>query len=173
MEYQCSVCGQKVKGNALVYIKHTEGHIIEEIKVQHPDWEENSGLCPKCEAYYRNQLSGVTPVARKVNLRGKKYVYIFLFITFVFLQLGFNHFKHSIPLDEIRSGGAAGLTASTGAANVGEKTLLIEKEEKLGGDCQHNGCVPSKLLNKSAYVHSSLKHFQEYGLNIVEIMFGL
>jgi len=105
MEYRCSVCGQKVTGDTLVYIDHTEGHIFEEIKAQHPDWEEGNGLCSKCEAYYRKQLSGVTPMAHKVNLRGKKYAYLFLFISFVFLQLGFDYFKHSIPLDEIHSGG--------------------------------------------------------------------
>jgi len=66
-------------------------------------------------------------------------------------------------------GGAAGLTASTGAASVGAKTLLIEKEEKLGGDCLHYGCVPSKSLIKSAYVHNALKHSQEYGLPKVDV----
>jgi len=66
-------------------------------------------------------------------------------------------------------GGAAGLTASTGAASVGAKTLLIEKEEKLGGDCLHYGCVPSKSLIKSAYVHNVLKHSERYGLPKVDV----
>ena len=41
-------------------------------------------------------------------------------------------------------GGAGGLTSSTFAGQSAAKTLLIEKEEKLGGDCLHYGCVPSK-----------------------------
>ncbi|MCK5070490.1 MAG: NAD(P)/FAD-dependent oxidoreductase, partial [Desulfocapsa sp.] len=43
-------------------------------------------------------------------------------------------------------GGAAGLTVASGAAQLGAKTLLVEKEEVLGGDCLHYGCVPSKTL---------------------------
>ncbi|PIQ88440.1 MAG: hypothetical protein COV72_08330, partial [Candidatus Omnitrophica bacterium CG11_big_fil_rev_8_21_14_0_20_42_13] len=32
-------------------------------------------------------------------------------------------------------GGAAGLTSSIWSAQLGSKTLIIEKENKLGGDC--------------------------------------
>jgi len=31
--------------------------------------------------------------------------------------------------------GAAGLTIAAGAAQLGAKTLLVEKEKELGGDC--------------------------------------
>jgi pyruvate/2-oxoglutarate dehydrogenase complex dihydrolipoamide dehydrogenase (E3) component len=31
--------------------------------------------------------------------------------------------------------GAAGLTVPAGAAQLGAKTLLVEKEKELGGDC--------------------------------------
>jgi len=47
----------------------------------------------------------------------------------------------------IVGGGAAGLTVAAGASQLGAKTALIEKE-KLGGDCLHYGCVPSKTLIK-------------------------
>jgi pyruvate/2-oxoglutarate dehydrogenase complex dihydrolipoamide dehydrogenase (E3) component len=47
-------------------------------------------------------------------------------------------------------GGAAGLTVTAGAAQAGAKTLLVEKEKELGGDCLHYGCVPSKTLIKTA-----------------------
>ena len=33
--------------------------------------------------------------------------------------------------------GAADLTVASGAAQSGAKTLLIEKEKELGGDCLH------------------------------------
>ncbi len=52
-------------------------------------------------------------------------------------------------------GGAAGLTASTFAGHSAAKTLLIEKYKKLGGDCLHFGCVPSKTLIKSSYAYNS------------------
>ncbi len=58
MEYKCSVCQEKVEGDLLLYINHTESHIIEHIKSKHPDWAEENGLCSKCEEYYRKQLKG-------------------------------------------------------------------------------------------------------------------
>lgn len=65
--------------------------------------------------------------------------------------------------------GAAGLTASTGAAQLGAKTLLIEKSDKLGGDCLHYGCVPSKSLIKSAYCLNIMKNAARFGLPDVQV----
>ncbi len=61
-------------------------------------------------------------------------------------------------------GGAGGLTASTFAGQSAAKTLLIEKEDKLGGDCLHYGCVPSKSLIKSAYAANVIRNAEKYGL---------
>ncbi len=66
-------------------------------------------------------------------------------------------------------GGAAGLTASTFASQSGAKTLLIEKEEKLGGDCLHFGCVPSKTLIKSGYAYNVIRQSEKYGLPKMEL----
>jgi pyruvate/2-oxoglutarate dehydrogenase complex dihydrolipoamide dehydrogenase (E3) component len=64
----------------------------------------------------------------------------------------------------IIGGGAAGLTVASGAAQLGAKTLLIEKEAALGGDCLHFGCVPSKTLIRSAHVYHQIKHAENFGL---------
>ncbi len=45
----------------------------------------------------------------------------------------------------VLGGGTAGLVAAVGAAGLGAKVLLVEKH-RLGGDCLHSGCVPSKAL---------------------------
>jgi pyruvate/2-oxoglutarate dehydrogenase complex dihydrolipoamide dehydrogenase (E3) component len=66
-------------------------------------------------------------------------------------------------------GGAAGLTVASGSAQLGAKTLLVEKERELGGDCLHFGCVPSKTLIKSAHVYHLMKHAPDYGLPAVEL----
>ncbi|WP_243385270.1 dihydrolipoyl dehydrogenase family protein [Bacillus kexueae] len=50
----------------------------------------------------------------------------------------------------VLGGGAGGLTVAAGAASIGAKVALIEKEEQPGGDCLHFGCVPSKALIKAA-----------------------
>jgi 5-methylcytosine-specific restriction endonuclease McrA len=58
MEYECSVCKGKVEGDVLVYMNHTESHIIEEIKNRHPEWADTDGLCQKCVDYYKDQIKG-------------------------------------------------------------------------------------------------------------------
>lgn len=66
-------------------------------------------------------------------------------------------------------GGAAGLTVASGAAQLGAKTLLVEKEKELGGDCLHFGCVPSKTLLKSAHVYHLMKNSHKFGLPPLEV----
>ena len=61
-------------------------------------------------------------------------------------------------------GGSAGLTAAAGGAQFGAKTLLIEKSARLGGDCLHTGCVPSKTLIRTAEVWSLARRTAEFGL---------
>jgi pyruvate/2-oxoglutarate dehydrogenase complex dihydrolipoamide dehydrogenase (E3) component len=69
----------------------------------------------------------------------------------------------------IIGGGAAGLTAAAGAAQFGAKSILIEKSAKLGGDCLHYGCVPSKTLIRTAGVYALLKRTTEFGLPQVQL----
>jgi pyruvate/2-oxoglutarate dehydrogenase complex dihydrolipoamide dehydrogenase (E3) component len=69
----------------------------------------------------------------------------------------------------IIGGGAAGLTAAAGSAQFGAKTILIEKSDRLGGDCLHTGCVPSKTLIRTAGVYALAKEFPEFGLGPINI----
>ena len=66
-------------------------------------------------------------------------------------------------------GGAAGLTVTAGAAQAGAKAILIEKEKKLGGDCLHYGCVPSKTLIRTAHVYHLMKNSREFGLPGIDL----
>jgi pyruvate/2-oxoglutarate dehydrogenase complex dihydrolipoamide dehydrogenase (E3) component len=75
----------------------------------------------------------------------------------------------------ILGGGAAGLTVASGAAQLGAKTLLVEKEKELGGDCLHFGCVPSKTLIRTAHVYHLMKNSENFGLpscHVGQIDFG-
>lgn len=69
----------------------------------------------------------------------------------------------------IIGGGAAGLTIASGAAQLGVKVLLVEKEKQMGGDCLHHGCVPSKTLIKCANVRHQMKNADSYGLPAPEL----
>ena len=69
----------------------------------------------------------------------------------------------------ILGGGSGGLTVAAGAAQLGAKTLLVEKERELGGDCLHFGCVPSKTLIRTAHVYHLMKNAKQFGLPPVEV----
>ncbi len=65
--------------------------------------------------------------------------------------------------------GAAGLTVAAGASQLGARTLLVEKDKELGGDCLHFGCVPSKTLIRTANVYHLLKRSGDFGLPVLDI----
>jgi pyruvate/2-oxoglutarate dehydrogenase complex dihydrolipoamide dehydrogenase (E3) component len=69
----------------------------------------------------------------------------------------------------ILGGGAGGLTVAAGSSQFGAKTLLIEKEKNLGGDCLHYGCVPSKTLIRTAHVYYLMKNAESFGLPRVDL----
>jgi len=69
----------------------------------------------------------------------------------------------------VLGGGSAGLTVTAGASQLGAKTLLIEKEPVLGGDCLHFGCVPSKTLIRSAHIYHLIKNAEKFGLPPVDV----
>jgi dihydrolipoamide dehydrogenase len=49
-------------------------------------------------------------------------------------------------------GGPGGYTAAFRSADLGKKTMIIERFERLGGVCLNVGCIPSKALLHSAKV---------------------
>lgn len=65
----------------------------------------------------------------------------------------------------ILGGGAGGLVVASVAAQLGLSVTLIEKQPKLGGDCLHYGCVPSKTLIHAARVAHLQRRAADYGLD--------
>jgi dihydrolipoamide dehydrogenase len=61
--------------------------------------------------------------------------------------------------------GPAGYTAAIRAGQLGLKTALIEKDDKLGGTCLHVGCIPTKALLFNAEVYDHVKEGAELGLD--------
>lgn len=65
-------------------------------------------------------------------------------------------------------GGPGGLVVASVTAQLGFKVTLIEKSDRLGGDCLHSGCVPSKTLIQSARVAHLMRNGARYGLPACE-----
>lgn len=63
----------------------------------------------------------------------------------------------------IIGGGSAGLTAAHLAQSLGANVLLIDKQ-RLGGDCLHYGCVPSKSLIHVAHIVQQVRHAASLGV---------
>lgn len=62
-------------------------------------------------------------------------------------------------------GGSAGLVAAVGAAGLGARVALIERDI-LGGDCLNTGCVPSKTIIRSAKVMGEMARAERYGIHL-------
>jgi dihydrolipoamide dehydrogenase len=61
-------------------------------------------------------------------------------------------------------GGPGGYVAAIRAAQLGLRTVVIEREN-LGGVCLNWGCIPTKALLRTAEVLTLIRHAGEFGLN--------
>ncbi len=64
----------------------------------------------------------------------------------------------------VLGGGPGGYTAAFRAADLGLRTVLIERDEKLGGVCLNVGCIPSKALLHAARVIAEAREMAEHGV---------
>jgi dihydrolipoamide dehydrogenase len=60
--------------------------------------------------------------------------------------------------------GPGGYSAAFRAADLGMKTVLVERYETLGGVCLNVGCIPSKALLHTASVVDEVKHLPDHGI---------
>lgn len=84
---------------------------------------------------------------------------------------------HTHPLDWVNptpsgrynlvvvGGGTAGLVTAAGAAGLGAKVALVERQ-LLGGDCLNVGCVPSKALLRSARAAADVRTAGSFGVRV-------
>ncbi|MCK6553616.1 mercuric reductase [Candidatus Binatia bacterium] len=59
--------------------------------------------------------------------------------------------------------GAAGLVSAAGAAGLGARVAIVERE-LMGGDCLNVGCVPSKGIVSAARVAATARHGSDFGI---------
>jgi pyruvate/2-oxoglutarate dehydrogenase complex dihydrolipoamide dehydrogenase (E3) component len=60
--------------------------------------------------------------------------------------------------------GPAGLVAALRAAELGRRTVVLQ-DGPLGGTCVHTGCVPTRVLAKTARLLRDLRGSGEYGID--------
>lgn len=71
----------------------------------------------------------------------------------------------------ILGGGPGGYVAAIRAAQLGIKTVVIDKDN-LGGICLNWGCIPTKSLLKNAEIYDNIKnHGKEFGIYTKELSF--
>ena len=64
-------------------------------------------------------------------------------------------------------GGPGGYVSAIRSAQLGLKTLCVEKQKNLGGTCLNVGCIPSKaMLEISHKYHDANHQFEKLGINI-------
>jgi pyruvate/2-oxoglutarate dehydrogenase complex dihydrolipoamide dehydrogenase (E3) component len=64
----------------------------------------------------------------------------------------------------IIGGGSGGLSVAAGAAQMGARTVLIERGA-MGGDCLNTGCVPSKAMIAAAAAAQGVRDSGRFGVN--------
>jgi dihydrolipoamide dehydrogenase len=67
----------------------------------------------------------------------------------------------------VLGGGPGGYTAAIRAAQLGAKTVCIEKEPELGGTCLRIGCIPTKAWVQTAFaIKEAEETFAKLGVNV-------
>jgi len=61
--------------------------------------------------------------------------------------------------------GPGGYSAAFRAADLGMKTVLVERYDTLGGVCLNVGCIPSKALLHTASVIDEVRHLPDHGIS--------
>ena len=69
----------------------------------------------------------------------------------------------------VLGGGPGGYTAAIRAAQLGAKTVCIEKEPELGGTCLRVGCIPTKAWVQTAFaIKEAGETFAKLGVHVGE-----
>src|SRR5258708_17833047 len=61
--------------------------------------------------------------------------------------------------------GPGGYVAAIRAAQLGRKTVVVEKD-KVGGRCLNYACIPAKAVLRSADLLTEIREAGDYGLNV-------
>ncbi|MEL6478893.1 MAG: dihydrolipoyl dehydrogenase [Pseudomonadota bacterium] len=135
------------EGGKVVEIKVAEGDTVSEGSlILTMETAAAAAPAPKAEAPKSNGTAAPAPAPAPVAFDGKK---------------GDVHAKLVVL-----GSGPGGYTAAFRAADLGVDTVLIERNETLGGVCLNVGCIPSKALLHAAKVITEAEEMAEFGLKL-------
>ena len=69
--------------------------------------------------------------------------------------------------------GPGGYAAAFRASDLGNKVLLIDRDEKLGGVCLNRGCIPSKALLHIVKIVNETQHLSNVGVTFGDPEFDI
>lgn len=105
--YTCPTCGEKMERDLLLFMNHTDQHVIEELKKQHPSWITQDGFCLQCLEYFKKAMgksgrpgAGGSSSSRLVNIgvaESKKRVGLGIAAFAVGLSLGAVFYWMGVP----------------------------------------------------------------------------
>ena len=71
------------------------------------------------------------------------------------------------PFDVVVIGsGPGGYVAAIRAGQLGLRTAIVEKDDKLGGTCLWRGCIPTKVLLHNAYLYEQILDAKKLGIEV-------
>jgi dihydrolipoamide dehydrogenase len=68
--------------------------------------------------------------------------------------------------------GPGGYVAAIRAAQLGLKTIVVEREH-MGGICLNWGCIPTKAMLRSSEVYHLMQRAKEFGVSVQGIGYDL
>ncbi|RSH87688.1 dihydrolipoamide dehydrogenase precursor [Apiotrichum porosum] len=74
----------------------------------------------------------------------------------------------------IIGGGPGGYVAAIKSAQLGLKTVCIEKRGALGGTCLNVGCIPSKAMLNNSHIYHTIQHdTKNRGIDVIDVKLNL
>jgi len=121
-----------------------------------------------------NLLNRILPVLRVAKLKTEKSSRCLPSSLSILHKRNYSEVSGEVDLVVIGSG-PGGYVASIKAAQLGLKTVCVEKNDTLGGTCLNVGCIPSKsLLNNSHYYHMAHSgDLKSRGINVGQVSLDL
>ncbi|XP_068630741.1 dihydrolipoyl dehydrogenase [Battus philenor] len=90
------------------------------------------------------------------------------------LRIASRHYATAHEADIVVIGsGPGGYVAAIKAAQLGMKTISVEKDPTLGGTCLNVGCIPSKALLHNSHLYHMAKHdFKNRGIEVGNVSYN-